>query len=210
MPSWRAIGRILVVVFAIGYPFVVYGVLMHHGPRAVALLVALVLGPGLALRVRGQGLRAALSGPSAGVAAAIVLAGAAFALREADLTLFVPAVMNAALGAVFGASLAARRPIVERFARMQHPDLAPAEVRWCRLWTWIWVGFFGFNVAAVAALALLAPVEWWVAYTGGVAYALMGTLFAVEYLVRKRRFGRFDDHLLDRALAQVLARGDAS
>lgn len=196
--------QVLGVAAAVAYPFLVYAALDHFGPRGVAMVVLVVFAPGLGWRVARRGPRAALSGRGAVAAAVLALAAGAFALREAGLALLVPVVINLGLMILFGSTLMSERPLIERFARLQHPELEPPEVAWCRLWTVIWTGFFGFNVVLVSALALLAPLKWWVVYTGGIAYALMGVLFVVEYLLRKLRFGRYDDHLLDRALAWLL------
>jgi hypothetical protein len=38
----------------------------------------------------------------------------------------------------------------------------------------------------------------------------VGLLFAVEYVVRKKRFGRFGPGLVDRTLARFLSRPEAS
>jgi uncharacterized membrane protein len=52
----------------------------------------------------------------------------------------------------------------------------------------VWCAFFVANGAVAAALALSGRRELWAAYTGVVAYLLMGLLFAGEYLVRRRKF----------------------
>jgi len=43
----------------------------------------------------------------------------------------------------------------------------------------------------VIALTLWAPLAWWTLYTGLISYALMGLLFAAEWLIRQqvRRHG---------------------
>lgn len=93
--------------------------------------------------------------------------------------------------------------MIERFARRIHQDLRPAEIAWCRNWTWIWLAFFLGNAGLVSALAAWAPVSWWVAYTGLVAYLLVAGLITTEILLRKQRFGfrraePIDNWLLDR------------
>ena len=45
------------------------------------------------------------------------------------------------------------------------------------------------NGGLAAILAVAAPLEVWTAYTGLVAYGLMGVLFAVEWTLRRLRFG---------------------
>ena len=62
------------------------------------------------------------------------------------------------------------------------------------------------NGGVAAVLALAAPLSVWALYTGLIAYLLIGLLGATEYVIRKRRFGRFGKHPLDRALQALLAR----
>ena len=66
------------------------------------------------------------------------------------------------------------------------PELPQHAVRYTRLVTWVWAGFFLSNGLVVTALTLWAPLSWWTLYTGLIAYALMGLLFAAEWLIRQR------------------------
>ena len=85
----------------------------------------------------------------------------------------------------FVASLFAKQTVIERLARLQHPDLPPEGVRHTRRVTKIWCAFFIFNGATAAILAGLQYYDWWAAYTGIVSYVLMGILFAGEWVYRK-------------------------
>ena len=98
--------------------------------------------------------------------------------------------INGALLANFGMSLVGGgTPFVERLARMMEGSLSSAQVRYCRSVTKMWCGFFLLNGFASLWLALFGPIEAWGLYTGGIAYVLMGVLFATEYAVRRIRFG---------------------
>lgn len=183
-------------VLALTYPLVVYLVLDRYGPQALAILVLVTFLSLLVLGARRAGAdrRGRLLVPLV----AVGLAAASLALREVGLVLLVPVALNAMLGATFAATLFSGPPMIERFARLQHPDLTEPEVAWCRLWTVIWSAFFALNVVLVSWLAFAAPLSWWVAYTGGIAYILMGVLFLVEYLARRLRFQRPGGDGLDR------------
>jgi uncharacterized membrane protein len=76
--------------------------------------------------------------------------------------------------------------MIERFARMQEPDLDAEKLAHCRRWTGRWCLFFVVNGATAATLAIAAPLWWWTVYTGGIAYALMGLMFALEWMGRPR------------------------
>jgi putative intracellular septation protein A len=97
-----------------------------------------------------------------------------------------PVLVNLLMLALFGGSLLTGQSIVERLARMQHPDLPPRGVRYTRRVTQVWCCFFLFNIAVI--LALIASSSWraWALYTGVIAYGLMALLFSIEWLYRRR------------------------
>ena len=108
----------------------------------------------------------------------IALCVASFMLKTHQLLLFYPVVVNAVMLAVFGGSLWSAMPIVERLARLQEPDT--------RHVTQIWCGFFIINGGIALFTALYADMSLWTAWNGMIAYLLMGTLMAGEWLVRRQ------------------------
>lgn len=188
---------------ALAYPFVVWFALGRFDARNVgfALLALAVLRLLLTAPARARAWGRALMGP--GLALAAVAAATALTNSPA-LLLAAPALASLALLASFGRTLRTGPPFVERLARATHPDLSPAEVAYCRSVTGVWCAFFAANAAIVLALAAFAPRAWWAAWSGFGSYLAIGCLFASEYLVRRARFGRFEDHPLDRALARIL------
>ena len=195
-------------VLTVIYPVVVWWSLTHYSARSTGLVVLAVLVPLLAVRLWRRGrahLWPVLRLPL--LIMALIFVGVL--TDDARYVLALPVLINAALLVAFGASLVvpmesgAPMPMIERFARLQDPELTPAKQRHCRQATLVWCVFFFLNGSAAAVLALMAPVRWWAVYTGGVAYALMGLLFAGEYIVRKARFreyGRAPHDLLLRKL----------
>ena len=85
----------------------------------------------------------------------------------------------------FGGSLFAKQTVIERLARLQHPNLPPEGVHHTRRVTQIWCGFFVFNGGMAALLAWSGRHDWWAVYTGIVSYILMGVLFVGEWVYRK-------------------------
>jgi uncharacterized membrane protein len=189
----------------LAYPFAVYAALERVAPRAI----------GVAL-LGGVALRAAALAPAAACSYGRTLLGPALALgalaaataltNESWLLLAAPALASLAFLASFARSLHRGPPVVERLARATNPDLTPSEVRYCRGVTWMWCGVFAANAACVLVLATRAPRAWWAGFAGLGIYAVLGFAFAAEYVVRRARFGRFEEHALDRALARVLRR----
>jgi len=105
---------------------------------------------------------------------------------DADLAVrLYPVFMNAAMLAAFSATLVWPPSMIERFARILEPDLPESGVRYTRVVTFVWCGFFVFNLAVSLWTALAASLQTWAIYNGAIAYGLMGLLFAGEYLVRR-------------------------
>ncbi len=118
---------------------------------------------------------------------AIAAAVAALAwFRSAASVLYYPVAVNLALLVVFAASLASPPTVIERLARLRHPDLDAHGVRYTRKVTVVWCGFFLLNAAAAAATALAGNQAVWALYNGFLAYLLMGALFLGEWLVRRK------------------------
>ena len=178
--------RVAAIPALLVYPFALRALLLYTGPRLAA---AAVLG-GLALSF---GVRRAVGHePLRSLAAQHALAGGAaiFALAEGKelALLLLPALVSLGLFAVFAATLWQGPPLIERFARrLSGAGFQEEMVPHCRQATIAWCVFFLANAAAVAGLALRAPLEWWTFYTGVLAYALMAALFGGEYAVRSLR-----------------------
>ena len=84
-------------------------------------------------------------------------------------------------------------PMVERLARIREPHLSPAGVRYTRKVTQVWCGFFIGNGAIALFTVLYADMRLWTLWNGVIAYILMGTLMASEWLVRQRVMKREND-----------------
>ncbi|WP_025135428.1 membrane protein [Achromobacter sp. DH1f] len=165
-------------IAGLAYPFVVHATLGRVDAAWLALPLALLwLARAL---TRGADTPGGRLLPLAAVAFCLVLAVS----NSQDWLRWYPVMINAMLLAVFGASLRRGRPVIERLARLRHPDLPEAGVRYTRKVTQVWCGFFTLNGAIAAALAAWAPWTWWTAYNGAISYALMGLLLGGEWLLR--------------------------
>lgn len=119
--------------------------------------------------------------------AAAVAAAALLAWRWGEASvLFYPVAVNAAMLAVFAFSLRFPPTVIERLARLQHPGLDEAGVRYTRKVTAAWCAFFAANGLAALFTAVSGDADLWAFYNGFLAYALMGLMFAGEWLVRRR------------------------
>lgn len=179
---------IIATIGLIAYPVLVWFALSSQSPRFVALLLLLLMAPAAYLRLR-KSKRENLRGLALIPIVTVLAFASAAVLDSANCMLLVPVAINTVLLIAFGSTLRhATMPMIERFARLQEPELTPAQQAWCRLWTRIWCLFFVLNGCTAGALALWAPLSWWALYNGLLAYGLMGMLFTTEWLLRRRRF----------------------
>ncbi|MGO4330502.1 hypothetical protein AB4Z48_31665 [Cupriavidus sp. 2TAF22] len=170
--------KLLLGVLTLCYPVTIYFGLQHWSPRVMALaLVALALLRVLTSRQAGWRLLAVLA---AALAAVVAASNHAMPLK------LYPVLVNGAMLAVFGWSLRHPPSLVERLARLREPDLPPAGVAYTRRVTQAWCVFFIANGTVAALTAVLASDRVWALYNGGIAYGLMGAMFAGEWLVRQR------------------------
>ena len=99
---------------------------------------------------------------------------------------FYPALVSGVMLVIFSWSLLSPPSLIERLARLQHPDLPPEGVIYTRRVTQVWCGFFIVNGFIALATALWSSFEVWSLYNGLIAYLLMGFLFVGEYVVRMK------------------------
>jgi len=190
----RTVGKSLSVAAVVAlalYPILVYAAIGRFGPSGVAaVLAAVCLARLVVLKFRGRPAfgRMSLVFVCAG---GILLAAVSYWRGNPVAVLYYPALVNAALLAVFAASLLRPPSIVERIARLRDPELPPAAVVYTRRVTLAWTVFFTLNGAAAFYTARFTPLETWALYNGLIAYLLIGAVFAVELAIRsvvKRRF----------------------
>lgn len=199
MPGRRllaiALGLLLVL-----YPLLVYTGLQQFGPRALACVLLLVaLAKLAATKIARQPL-----GNGGWLVLAAALAGSLTLLTGSVMGLkFYPVIVSVVLLVVFGLSLVRPPSMIERFARLQTPDLPAHAIAYTRKVTWVWCGFFIFN-GAIACVSVFASDKIWALYNGLISYVLIGLLLAGEYWVRlrvQRHYAR-EEQLLEPKLAR--------
>lgn len=168
----------------LAWPFLIGFGLTHNSLHWLLPLMALLL----VLRLR-QARR--LTGPMRYVIQCVALAGialcaASYLLKAHQWLLLYPVVVNLVMLVVFGGSLWTSMPLVERLARIREPLLPPAGVRYTRRVTQVWCGFFIGNGAIALFTVIHGDMHLWTLWNGLVAYLLMGSLMAAEWLVRQR------------------------
>lgn len=180
----RKVAQPLAALMALAWPFIIWLGVSYHALHWLLPLMALLL----LLRL---GLASKSHGPLRYIAQGAALAGvtlclASYLLREHQLLLWYPVVVNMVMLVIFGASLWRGMPLVERIARLREPELPPEGVVYTRRVTQVWCGFFIGNGAMALLTCLHGDMRLWTLWNGGIAYLLMGGLMAGEWLVRLR------------------------
>lgn len=173
---------VALAALGIAYPFLVYAALGRVPAGALVLVALALIGARLAM-LKGQTLARPLLPPLVVVALATTALGV---VDAAVATKAYPVLMGLAFAAAFGLSL--RRPpcLIEIFASLTDPAPSAEARAYMRRVTLVWCVFLSLNAALSAATALWAEPWLWALYNGLIAYVLMGLLFAVEWLIRRR------------------------
>lgn len=183
---------LLTGLMLLAWPFLIGFGLTHNSLHWLLPLMALLL----VFRLR-QARHAA--GPMRFVVQTVALAGialctASYVLKAHQWLLLYPVVVNLVMLAVFGGSLWTKMPLVERLARIRDPHLPPEGVRYTRTVTRVWCGFFIVNGSIALITVINGDMQLWTLWNGMIAYILMGTLMATEWLVRQRVIKKSEAH----------------
>lgn len=169
---------------SLAYPFLVYFGLRFLPPAdiAIGLAALLVARVGFASR---QNRREILPYLFAGVALLIIIVRSPIVGLKA-----YPVLLSLTFGAIFTYSLLWPPTVIERIARLQHPELPLEAKSYLRKVTMAWVGFFLINATISAGTAFSGSMRMWTLYNGLISYLAMGALFAGEFLIRQRVYQR--------------------
>ncbi|MEI6897974.1 MAG: hypothetical protein V5786_10915 [Psychromonas sp.] len=187
------IALLAIVLFA--YPFGVYYGLNKWGIGAVSggLGIVFILRFIVANRTRLRELKyiAWLSG-----GAGIILTLLAFLFNNSQWLTYYPVIVNIVMFSIFVQSLWQKESMVERFARLQTPELPDYAVRYTYKVTKVWCVFFVLNGATALSTTFMS-LHAWTLYNGLISYLLAGGLFVVEFMVRmlvKRKNEKVDNN----------------
>lgn len=180
----RTLLTISSAVLPVAWPFIIWASIEHGlslwsaGLLIIFLLLRLWLVKDKPGRQRTTQSALALAG--------ILLCVASLLLRNHQMLMYYPVVVNGVLLVLFGSSLYYGMPIVEQIARLTEPELPPQGVRYTRQVTRVWCGFFIFNGTISLITCLYNDMKIWTLWNGGISYLLIGLLMGTEWLVRQR------------------------
>jgi len=171
---------VLATALLVVYPFVVFLLLENAGVRWLAAFLA------VAALVRSfvTDLGRTTSGRLSAVAVLVFL-GLTFIVSSERLLLLYPVFISAAGLIVFAGSLLYPPTIIERLSAAAGYPVPEYAGGYIRIVTLVWCGFFLMNALASGYLAFNGSLRHWSLYNGFWSYAIMGLLFAGEYIVRQ-------------------------
>ena len=156
--SSSAVTIFLVAIFA-AYPILVYLGLTYLGAGSVAMLLVAAAALRLLLVRPTKGQGALTSQLVLALAIAIAIGILVLVSNSPVFLRYYPVCMNAMLLCLFGASLLRPPSMIERFARIRHPDLPESGVRYTRKVTMVWCGFFLVNGTIAFYTSYAASLE---------------------------------------------------
>lgn len=183
MPCWPDKRRLVaagLLVVALAYPLIAYGLLTRLPPGALALaLVGLLL---LRLAIATD----TASAPARWAAGGAALGVAALALFDGLVAIKAyPVLISLGLAVVFGYTLAYPPSAIERIARLSAGVLDARTIAYTRAVTIVWLVFFLVN-AAISLWTATQSLEIWTLYNGLISYLAVAMLFMAEYAIRIR------------------------
>jgi len=195
---------ILIPLVLIFYPALAYFGMKHFGVRIASLiLLILVLGSYILKILKSKALAVSII-VQVGIVSIILTMS--YLLREPFFMKIVPALIATSASIVFFASLL-KTPIAQSFAMLRKPQLNAEELRYTRNVTIVW-GVVMAGDAVICFLAALAKsMEVWLIVCFPFSYTLIGIVFCSEYVIRKWKFGEFDESVLwDKILKAAMKR----
>lgn len=195
-------GKIIDAVVVVLYPVIVLVGMTYFDIRFTAAVLFLLLGRRIILMIvqNREGTRIVLY--HIVVMAAII--GVAGIIQSPVALRIAPFMVSLSVITLFAGSLRTT-PIIERFARLQKPDLPKEEIDYCRKLTKVWILFLAANSSLVLGAAFIKNNLLWTIVVGPISYSLLGLVFVVEYPYRKWRFQDFSkSNPIDRMLRPLL------
>ncbi len=176
-PASTRLGSLVVGGAGMAYPFLVLVGLRLLSAEALLVLPALLLAARLTFARRG---------PTDLVLGAATLAVGGLTLVSPTLALRAwPVVVNLGFAVLFLSSFVWPPVMVERFARVVHPDLPDTARPYLRRATGAWVAFFLANASVALWTVVYGTLEQWVLWNGCLGYLAMAAMFTGEYVVRR-------------------------
>lgn len=180
--------RVASILITLTWPLLIWLALHYQFINWLLPVIALVLV--LRLLLAGKNVTPLRTLAQSVALTALLLCLASVLLRQYQLLLYYPVVVNLIMLTLFATSLFSGMPLIERLARWRDPSLPPEAVHYTRRVTQIWCLFFSINGSIALITCLLGDMALWALWNGLLSYLCTGSLMAGEWLVRQRLIRR--------------------
>jgi len=187
----------IATLLVLGYPLLVYLAISN----GVSWIFPLLFGALFIRRSLTGGKQALMF-----VTLALLLFGGAIFFQDVSAKM-IPVFIHISMFTIFYGSLHTARPMIERFARLDFPDMPPEIVVYTRNVTRLWALFFAVNIVLCTALALWADHEVWALYNGAIIYLLLGLMMVCEYGWRRLRYPWLEVPSLKQSMINIIKNG---
>jgi len=187
--------KILFYVISAIYPFLVFTMLVIFKlPARILSLCIIALALAFFLSATSSSLSKDKKISIKPVLTASLFLTAGLACFFTNQTIFLKlysVVISATMLIVFGSTLIFPPSIIYRFATLADKSIKTAVYhnrieKYCKKVCITWCCFFIINGSISVYTAFFASDAVWSIYNGGISYAAMGLLFAIEFIIRKR------------------------
>lgn len=178
---WKRTLRVVLGLFFVLYPFLIYFGLQRFSSLQISIVLCLLVAFRFFIDRRLTGF------VIIGVVASLIVLLVTLGFRN-EIGLFIyPLLVNLGFFSVFMISYFYPPTVIERFARLKYDgDFPERSIAYMRAVTLVWCAFFVIN-SAMIVISFDISREFWVLYTGFISYLLIAILFAVEYMVRRKK-----------------------
>lgn len=170
--------RVIVVVFSLAYPFIVYFGIKFFPPGFFGLLLLLLLAMRFGVLVKAE--RRIL------LPVLVVFLGYSLVttiLNSASMLLYYPALVNFSLLVTFASSLRQEEPLLLRIVRAKGATISAHTPGYLYKLTAVWAVFFAIN-GLISLWTSTLSVAAWTLYNGMLSYCIVGVLIGGELLFR--------------------------
>ncbi len=176
---WSVLSGIILAL----YPLLVYMGLTTFNTRVVAagILIFVVLRMVILSDFKLKNIKPFLPLFTAGV----LLSGYSAFFNSQTALLLMPVFTSVVFLITFGVTLFKKPSMVERFAALKEKNMTDHIKRYCFKVTIVWIAFFILNGIVACYTVFFTSKEYWTLYNGLISYVIMGTIFAIEFTVRK-------------------------
>ena len=135
--------KVLLTLLAIAYPVLVYFGLMHFSIREICVVIFFLATIKFLVSIKERNKHDLILFVAVGV-----LLVFSFFTKESTGILLYPVIINAVLAITFILSLYHPPSMIEKFARLQEPDLPPKAIQYTRQVTKVWAFFLSAMAAS--------------------------------------------------------------